>query len=39
MKFKGTAALFLVFLVVGAYVYFTEYRGQEQRQKQEESKK
>jgi hypothetical protein len=39
MKFKGTAALFLVFLALGAYVYFTEYRGQEQRQKQEESKK
>src|SRR6516225_660173 len=39
MKFKGTAALFLVFLVLGVYVYLTEFRGQEQRQKQEESKK
>jgi hypothetical protein len=39
MKFKGTTALFLAFLVLGTYVYFTEFRGQEQRQKQEESKK
>src|SRR6267142_979534 len=39
MKFKGTAALFIVFVVLGAFVYFTEYRGKEERQKQEESKK
>jgi hypothetical protein len=39
MKFKSTAALFLLFLALGAYVYFTEFRGQEQRQKQEEAKK
>src|SRR5215468_1836080 len=39
MKFKGTAILFLMFLVLGAYVYFTEYRGQEEKQKQEEAKK
>src|ERR1041385_2218334 len=39
MKFKSTAALFLVFLVLGGYVYFTEYRGKEERQKQEEAKK
>src|ERR1051326_4757762 len=39
MRFKGTAILFLIFLVLGGYVYFTEFRGQEQRQKQEEAKK
>lgn len=39
MKFKGTTALFLVFIALGAYVYFTEFRGQEQRQKQEDAKK
>jgi Domain of unknown function (DUF4340) len=39
MRFKGTAALFLLFVVLGGYVYFAEYRGTEQRQKQEEAKK
>jgi hypothetical protein len=39
MKFKGTAVLFLLFIGLGAYVYFTEYRGQEERQKQAEAKK
>src|SRR6202008_1365606 len=39
MKFKGTAILFLVFIVLGGYVYFTEFRGKEERQKQEEAKK
>jgi len=39
MKFKGTAVLFLLFIGLGTYVYFTEYRGQEERQKQEEAKK
>ena len=39
MKFKGTTALFAVFLVLGAYVYFAEFRGEEDRQKQEEAKK
>src|SRR5262245_34350107 len=39
MRFKGTAILFLVFVVLGGYVYFTEFRGQEERQKQEEAKK
>src|SRR2546429_1236519 len=39
MKFKGTAALFIVLVVLGAFVYLTEYRGKEERQKQEESKK
>ena len=39
MRFKGTAALFLAFVVLGGYVYFTEFRGKEERQKQEEAKK
>src|SRR5438552_4552988 len=39
MKFKGTAILFLIFGLLGAYVYFFEVRGQEQRQKREEAKK
>jgi Domain of unknown function (DUF4340) len=39
MRFKGTAALFLAFIVLGGYVYFTEYRGKEERQKQAEAKK
>lgn len=39
MRFKGTAALFLVFVVLGGYVYFTEFRGKEERQKQEQAKK
>src|ERR1051325_2480172 len=39
MKFKGTTALLAVFLLLGAYVYFAEYRGKEDRQKQQEAKK
>jgi hypothetical protein len=39
MRFKSTAVLFLVFVVLGGYVYFTEYRGKEERQKQEQAKK
>src|ERR1051325_7117482 len=39
MRFKGTAVLFLVFLVLGGYVYFTEFRGKEEREKQEQAKK
>src|SRR5215470_12257568 len=39
MRFKGTAILFLLFVVLGGYVYFTEVRGKEERQKQEEAKK
>src|SRR5215813_9761569 len=39
MRFKGTAALFLLLVVLGGYVYFAEYRGKEQRQKQREAKK
>jgi hypothetical protein len=39
MKFKGTYILLIVFVVLGGYVYFTEFRGREERQKQEEAKK
>jgi hypothetical protein len=39
MRFKGTAILFILFALLGSYVYFTEYRGKEERQKQEEAKK
>jgi hypothetical protein len=39
MRFKSTALLFIVFALLGAYVYFAEYRGKEDRQKQEEAKK
>src|SRR5215467_10269961 len=39
MKFKGTTALLAIFLILGAYVYFGEYRGKETRQKQQEAKK
>jgi hypothetical protein len=39
MRFKGTAVLFLVFVVLGGYVYFAEFRGKEERQKQQEAKK
>jgi len=39
MRFKSTAIMFVVFAVLGGYVYFKEFRGQEERQKQEETKK
>src|SRR5215510_10904616 len=39
MRFKGTAVLFLLFVVLGGYLYFTEFRGKEERQKQAEAKK
>ena len=39
MRFKSTSILFIVFLILGAYVYFAEYRGKDERQKQEEAKK
>ncbi len=39
MRFKGTTVLFLVFVVLGAFVYFTEFRGKEEKAKQEETKK
>src|SRR5690242_9797919 len=39
MRFKGTTALFAIFIVLGAYVYFAEYRGKEGRDKAAETKK
>jgi hypothetical protein len=39
MRFKGTLALLLVFAGLGAYVYFVEYRGADEREKQEAAKK
>jgi hypothetical protein len=39
MRFKGTSILLIVFLILGAYVYFAEYRGRDERQKAEEAKK
>jgi hypothetical protein len=39
MRFKSTSILFIVFVILGAYVYFAEYRGKDERQKQEEAKK
>ena len=39
MKFKGTILLMLIFVGLGAYVYFAEYRGKEDKQKQEEARK
>jgi len=32
MKFKGTTVLLALFVALGAYVYFAEYRGREARQ-------
>lgn len=39
MRFRSTFILLGVFVVLGGYVYFAEYRGQDQREKQEASKK
>ena len=39
MRFKGTTILFIVFVILGGYVYLAEFRGKDERQKQEESKK
>ena len=39
MKFKGTTVLLAVFVGLGIYMYFGEYKGKETRQKQEEAKK
>ena len=39
MRFKGTLALLLAFVALGGYVYFVDYRGREERQKQEAAKK
>jgi len=39
MKFKGTISLLLLFLGLGAYVYFGEYKGKDARQQQADAKK
>jgi hypothetical protein len=39
VRFKGTSILLLVFVVLGGYVYFTEFRGKEEKAKAEEAKK
>ena len=39
MQFKGTTLLFIVFVILGGYVYLAEFRGKDERQKQEDAKK
>jgi len=39
VRFKGTLGLLLVFAALGGYVYFTEFRGAEEKQKAEDAKK
>ena len=39
MRFKGTTLLFIVFVILGGYVYLAEFRGKNERQKQDEAKK
>jgi hypothetical protein len=39
MKFKGTTILFLLFLVLGVFVYLTEFRGREEREQAEAAEK
>jgi hypothetical protein len=39
VRFKGTSILFLVFAALAGFVYFTEFRGKEEKAKLEESKK
>jgi hypothetical protein len=39
MRFKGTTVLLAVFVALGAYVYFAEYRGREARQTAQDAKK
>src|SRR5207247_10368041 len=38
-QFKCTTIHFILFVILGGYVYLTEIRGKEERQKQEEAKK
>lgn len=37
MKFKGTATLFVLLLILGGWVYWTDIRGREERQAAEEA--
>src|SRR5687767_13036714 len=39
MRFRGTTALLGVFVLLGGYVYFTEFRGREAREQQEAAEK
>jgi hypothetical protein len=39
MKFKGTSILFILFVALGLFVYFTEFRNREAREQQEEAEK
>jgi hypothetical protein len=39
MRFKGTGLLLVVFVILGAYVYFAEYRGRDERLEAEQAKK
>lgn len=38
MKFKGTIALFAVFLALGGYMYFAEYKGKDSKAADEKKK-
>ena len=39
MRFRSTLVLLVVFAALGGYVYFAEYRGRDEREQQEASKK
>jgi len=39
VRFRSTLILLVVFAALGGYVYFAEYRGHDEREKQEASKK
>jgi len=39
VRFRGTLVLLVVFAALGGYVYFAEYRGRDEREQQEASKK
>src|SRR4051794_22245877 len=39
VRFRSTLVLLVVFAALGGYVYFAEYRGHDERQQQEASKK
>ncbi len=39
MRFRSTLVLLVVFAALGGYVYFAEYRGHDQREQKEASKK
>jgi len=39
VRFKGTLVLVVLFAVLGGYVYFSDFYGKEEKQKQEDAKK